>query len=196
MHNNNNNNEFEFESSQFSSHNNTQIESITNNCLKSRIRHEYKELSKIYVNNAANNNDDSIVLFYDTQTNTIKITINDKLNETINNEYTFIVDSNYPFESPLFHFNKQPYSHYLRLPSQRFSEHLKKFTSKTCLCCSSLSCKYNWSPAVKLTMFIDELNKIRQYKRNIVYKILSDKIKDKYLIDDVQLDSFLFPIVL
>ena len=189
MHNNNNNNEFEF--SQFSSHNNTQIESIRNNCLKSRITHEYKELSKIYANNAANNNDDSIVLFYDTQTNTIKFTIIDKLNE-----YTFIINSKYPFESPLFHFNKQPYSHYLRLPSQRFSEHLKKFTSKICFCCSSLSCKYNWSPAIKLIMFIDELNKIRQYKRNIVYKILSDKIKDKYLIDDVDLDSFLFPLVL
>lgn len=165
-------------------HNNKlQIESIRNNCLKSRITHEYKELSKIYAIN-----DESIVLFYDTQTNTIKI--------TINNEYTFIVNSKYPFESPLFHFNNQPYSHYLRLPSQRFSEHLKKFTSKTCLCCSSLCCKYKWSPAIKLTMFVDELNKIRQYKRNIVYKILSDKIKDKYLIDDIQLDSFLFPLVL
>jgi hypothetical protein len=42
-------------------------------------------------------------------------------------------------------------------------------------------------------MFIDELNKIRDYKRNIVYKILSEKIKDKYLIDDIDLDSFLFP---
>jgi hypothetical protein len=41
-------------------------------------------------------------------------------------------------------------------------------------------------------MFIDELDKIRQYKRNIVHKILADKVKDKYLIDDVDLDSYLF----
>jgi hypothetical protein len=41
-------------------------------------------------------------------------------------------------------------------------------------------------------MFIDELDKIRQYKRNIVYKILADQVKNKYLIDDVDLDSYLF----
>jgi hypothetical protein len=114
----------------------------------------------------------------------------EKLN---NNEYTFIVDRTYPFHSPRFYFNNKPYSYYLKLPSQKFSEYLKKFTNKSCLCCSSLCCKFNWSPAIKLRMFIEELNRIRQHKRNIVYKILAIQIKDKYLIDDVDLDSFLFP---
>jgi len=110
-----------------------------------------------------------------------------------NDNYSFIINRQYPFHSPRFCYNNQPYSYYLKFISQRFTEYLKKFTNKGCLCCSSLSCKYNWSPAIKLKMFIDELNKIREYKRNIVYKILSEKIKDKYLIDDIVLDSFLFP---
>ena len=36
-----------------SDNNNLQIESIRNNCLKSRITHEYKELSKVYLKNTS-----------------------------------------------------------------------------------------------------------------------------------------------
>jgi hypothetical protein len=164
----------------------TQIELIKEHCLKNRIKNEYKELTNIYTIN----NKYEIFISYDPIISQVMITLIEKNN---NNEYTFIVDRKYPFHPPRFHFNNQPYSHYLKLSSQRFTEYLKKFTNKACLCCSSLSCKYNWSPAIKLKMFIDELNIIRQHKRNIVYKILAEKVKDKYLIDDIDLDSFLFP---
>jgi ubiquitin-protein ligase len=168
--------------------NETQIDLISHKCLKGRVKNEYKELSNIY--NSNTNSD--IKILWDAELNNVIIEIDETLKNDNIDTYTFTVDRTYPFHSPKFHFNNEPYSHYLKLPSQRFSELLKKFINKTCLCCSSLSCKYNWSPAVKLKMFIDELNKIRQYKRNIVHKILADKVKDKYLIDDVDLDSFLF----
>ena len=169
-------------------HNKLQIELINHKCLKTRIRNEYKELSNIYTNI---NNNYTLILIYDTELHILKITIMENL-KNINNEYTFIIDSNYPFHSPIFHFNNKHYLQYLKLPSIRFSEQLKKITNEKCLCCSSLCCKYKWSPGIKLHMFIDELNKIRQHKRNIVYKILSDHIKDKYLIDDVDINCFLF----
>ena len=166
--------------------NNTEIELIEEKCLKNRIKNEYKELVNLYTSTT---NKYEIFVSYDPTITQVTIT----LYETkYNNEYTFIVGKKYPFHPPTFHFNNQPYSHYLKIPSQRFSEYLKKFTNKGCLCCSSLSCKYNWSPAIKLKMFMDELNKIRQLKRNVVYKILTEKVKDKYLIDDVDLESFLF----
>jgi hypothetical protein len=164
----------------------TQIESIKESCLKNRIKNEYKELANIYTKD----NNYEIFISYDSLTSKVTVSLIEK---NYNNEYTFIVDKNYPFESPVFRLNNQPYSHFLKFLSQRFTEHLKKFTKKSCLCCSSLSCKFNWSPAIKLKMFIDESKIIRQYKRNIVYKILADQIKDKYLIDDVDLDSFIFP---
>jgi hypothetical protein len=165
--------------------NNTEIELIEEKCLKNRIKNEYKELNNIYTK------EKKYEIFVNYETTISKVTIS-VIELASNNEYTFIVDKKYPFQPPMFHFNNHPYSYYLKLPSQRFSEYLKKFTNKACLCCSSLSCKYNWSPGIKLKMFIDELNKIRQYKRNIVYKILTEKVKDKYLIDDVDLESFLF----
>ena len=163
--------------------NELQIDLITSKCLKNRIKNEYKELSKIYNN---------VKILWDAELNNVIVEIyklykNDKIDT-----FTFTVNRTYPFHSPKFYYNNEPYSHYLRIPSQRFSQHLTKFTKKVCLCCSSLACKYNWSPAVKLRMFIAELDKIRQYKRNIVYKILADQVKDKYLIDDVDLDSYLF----
>jgi len=161
-----------------------QIDLIGSKCLKSRIKNEYKELSKIYNN---------VKILWDFELNNVVIEIQKVVDEDASTDtFTFVVDRTYPFHSPKFHFNNNPYSHYLRIPSQRFSQHLKRFTNKSCLCCSSLACKYNWSPAVKLHMFIAELDKIRQYKRNIVYKLLADQVKDKYLIDDVDLDSYLF----
>lgn len=163
--------------------NELQIDLITHKCLKSRIRNEYKELSKKYEN---------IKILWDDETKNVLIEIQDIIKDDEKDIFKFIVVEDYPFHSPNFYYNNKPYSHYLGIPSQRFSELLKKFVNKTCLCCSSLACKYNWSPGVKLKMFIDELNKLRQYKRNIVHKILADKVKDKYLIDDVDLDSFLF----
>ena len=163
--------------------NELQLELITHKCLKSRIRNEYKELSKKYEN---------IKILWDDETKNVLIEIQDIIKDDEKDIFKFIVVEDYPFHSPNFYYNNKPYSHYLGIPSQRFSELLNKFVNKTCLCCSSLACKYNWSPGVKLKMFIDELNKLRQYKRNIVHKILADKVKDKYLIDDVDLDSFLF----
>ena len=163
--------------------NELQIDLISHKCLKSRIRNEYKELTKKYEN---------IKLLWDDETKNILIEIHELVKHDVMDTFRFVVNREYPFHSPKFYYNNEPYSHYLRIPSQRFSQHLTTFTKKICLCCSSLACKYNWSPGVKLKMFIDELDKIRQYKRNIVHKILADKVKDKYLIDDVDLDSFLF----
>jgi len=163
--------------------NELQIDLITHKCLKARIKNEYKELSKKYKN---------IKIVWNEELNNVVIEIDQLFNDNNMEKFTFAVDRNYPFHSPKFHYNNEPYSHYLRMPSQRFSELLKKIVYKKCLCCSSLACKYNWSPAVKLHMFIAELDKIRQYKRNIVYKLLADQVKDKYLIDDVDLDTYLF----
>ena len=168
------------------------IETIKEKCLKNRIKNEYKELVNLYTNttNTTNTNKYEIFISYDPTISIVTITL---FETKYNNEYTFTINNKYPFQPPTFHFNNHPYSYYLKLPSEKFGQHLKQFTNKSCFCCSSLSCKNNWSPGIKLKMFIDELNKIRQHKRNIVYKILVELIKNSYLIDDIDLDSYLFP---
>ena len=164
--------------------NELQIESIKEKCLKSRIMHEYKELSKIYETG-------NIIVLYNNEQKQIIITINHNTNELIET-HTFIIDKSYPFSPPQYYYNNHCYLFYLRLPSQKFQRLLKKIYNKNCLCCTSLYCKYNWSPAIKLKIFIDEMNKIRQYKRNIVYKLLCDQIKETYLNDDIPIESFIF----
>jgi hypothetical protein len=95
-----------------------------------------------------------MILLYDTELCILKFIIMEKF-KNINNEYAFIIDRNYPFHPPIFHINNKNYLQYLKLPSNRFSEQLKKLTNESCLCCSSLCCKYKWSPAIKLYMFIN-----------------------------------------
>jgi hypothetical protein len=164
--------------------NEIQIGLITEKCLKTRIAREYKELSKIY-------NVDNIIVLYNNEQKQIIITINNNIHE-IMETHTFVIDKTYPFVPPLYHYNDRRYSYYLNLPSQKFKNIFKTIYKKDCLCCNSLNCKYNWSPAIKLNMFINELNKIRQYKRNIVYKLLCSQIKYTYLNDDIPIESFLF----
>jgi hypothetical protein len=43
-----------------------------------------------------------------------------------------------------------------------------------------------------LIHIIDEINLFRNYKKNIVNKIMADKIKEKYLIFDIDIESWLF----
>ena len=164
--------------------NELQIESIKEKCLKSRLMHEYKELSTIYTC-------DNIIVLYNNEQKNIVITINHKIND-IMEIHTFVIDKKYPFDPPKYYYNNKFYLIYLSLPSQKFQQLLKQIYNKDCLCCTSLYCKYNWSPGIKLKMFIDEMNKIRQCKRNIVYKLLCDQIKQTYLNDDIPIECFLF----
>ena len=161
--------------------NELQIESIKDKCLKSRIMHEYRELSKTYHN---------IIILYKEE-KLIEMTITSKTNNT-NEIHTFVIDKKYPFSPPIYHYNNHSYLHYLSLPSPKFVNVLKTLYNKSCLCCTSLYCKYNWSPAIKLHIFIDELSKIKKYKRNIVYKLLCDQIKRIFLNDDIPIERFLF----
>lgn len=163
-----------------------QLDCIKEICLKRRITNEFKELSAIF-------STQDISVSYNNENKTIVLNVFAKINDTSVNVYTFIVNRMYPFHGPTIQFNYKPYSHYLRLPSQRFSHYLKFFINKKCLCCSSFDCKYNWCPVIKFKMIINEIDTIQKYKRNIVYKILSDQLKDKFLIDDIDIDVFLFP---
>jgi hypothetical protein len=49
-----------------------------------------------------------------------------------------------------------------------------------------------WSCGCKFSNILDEIKSFRKIIIHIAYKILADKIKDKYLIDDIDLDSWLF----
>lgn len=111
------------------------------------------------------------------------------------NVYSFKLTKNYPFYPPkitinnrynLFEFSKQP--------SIRFSKVLKYLTGITCMCCASSLCVDNWQPSFRLNKIIDEIETFKNYKYSIIIKLMADKIKEKYLNINIDLDSWLFDV--
>lgn len=108
--------------------------------------------------------------------------------------YGFVITRDYPFRSPIIFFQNRPYLEFLRTRyiSKTEKDIFKKITGLNCFCCSSVNCGDNWSPGITLEKIIAEVQFIKRKKRDIVNKIIADKIKARHLIDDVDLDSWLF----
>ena len=98
----------------------------------------------------------------------------------------------YPFIPPKITINEKSYFDCLRLKSIRFNSVLKYLNGLNCLCCSSFLCRDHWSPAFTINKIFLEIEEFKQIKRNIVRKLLLDKVKEKYLVKDIDLDSWLF----
>ena len=93
--------------------------------------------------------------------------------EFINNNartYKFILTIQYPFYPPKM---------------------LKKIKGQDCLCCHSLNCSANWSPAIKLYHIIGEINNTLKFKRDIINLLLADKIKIKNNIPYAYIEEYL-----
>jgi len=108
------------------------------------------------------------------------------------NNYCFILNCNYPFHPPKLLINNIPYKEFLINGSIKYRELFTKMSGLICLCCNNIMSREKWSPANTLLNIIDEVNLFRTYKRNIVNKIMADKIKNKYLIADIDIESWLF----
>jgi len=106
--------------------------------------------------------------------------------------YEFHLPNTYPFSAPKVVVNSMLYNDFLRIHSPTFLTLLKKITKMNCLCCNSFLCGENWTPVAKLGKIIVEIRMFRKCKRDIVNKFYADKIKSKYLIEDVNLDEWLF----
>ena len=118
------------------------------------------------------------------------VTIVDYSTENLN-VYEFTTDS-YPFRVPKIRVNSSEYSEFLSIRTLTFQHLLKKIKGIACLCCNSYLCSDRWTPALKFVTIIEEIRMFRKYKREIINKFYADKIKDKFLISDIDLDSWLF----
>ena len=108
-------------------------------------------------------------------------------------KYKFIIPNYYPFKGPTTFFQDRPYIDYLRTnyPPKMFAIFQKITGKQSCFCCSSLNCSNNWKPVSKLVHIIEELHAIQKQKRDIINILFADKIKQKYLINDIDLNSWL-----
>jgi hypothetical protein len=151
-----------------------------------RIKRDVESLFQLYPHNK---------LYTDNSLNHIIINIYENKNDNENNSiYKFIIKKYYPFSSPDVYYKNLPYENVYKITSQREQKYLYLLTKKECLCCESVLCSNNWNITLNFFDIIKEINNYRKIKKNIFIKILADKIKDKYLVNDIDLDGYLFGI--
>jgi ubiquitin-protein ligase len=159
------------------------LENIDSKHVKNRIS---RELQKLEENCSLISIDNEFNESRNFDKNKYTVNILDNSNGLI---YSIIVTNSYPFKTPSVKINFRPYQEFLKIGS---TEHLKKIHKLNCLCCSTITCGNNWSPAFTMNHLIEEIRRLKGYKRDLIYKLLSDKIKLRYLIDDIDLDCWLF----
>jgi len=134
-----------------------------------------------------------------TKYNNIKIEISENkkivMNVNIQNyNISLELDYYYPFTEPIVLIDNDFISDFYKLPSNRMYQNLadNNLSSNCCFHCSSIISKRNWSPVRKVVDIIEEINNIINIKKKIYFSILINKIKTKYLIDDINIFKYLF----
>jgi hypothetical protein len=109
------------------------------------------------------------------------------------NKLVFILQKDYPFKVPknveindidyMYPIKNMPkridYLYYH--PNDAYYQETSKlefYPKSNCLCCSSLLCAANWSPACTIYYIINEINNHNNIKRHIMYKLLLKEIVD------------------
>jgi hypothetical protein len=168
-----------------------EIDRIQNGSIKKRITNELNEFKKqgAYMN-VEYKIDDIEKIDKEKSEPVLSITI---IMENENNVYNFDVASCYPFRPPKnFYINHINYKNYLSIHSSKTLQELKLYKGIGCLCCHTIFCGDNWTPLLGLKNFINEFKKIKEYRQYIIYKMLVEKIINKYLISDINLFQWLY----
>ena len=159
--------------------NNIELEKIQNRSIKNRIKNDcitlYKKYHHVLIEDAPNNTAIEAVEILNSKKRT----------------YKFVITPNYPFHPPKIYINGYPYMDMLQMRRDYEKVMVKKLRGNDCLCCHSLNCSANWSPAVRLYHIIDEINSILKFKKDIINLLLSAKIKIKYNIPYAYFDAYL-----
>jgi len=168
-----------------------ELENISTGAIRKRIKKELQDFKQNCSSISVNYSDYKYNNHYKVyEKPLLNITVMDKFYKN-KNVYSFMIDEYYPFKPPKIEINFINYSEFLRT-SPLFSKILHKIHNINCFCCSSITCLDNWSPSHTINHIILEIRKYKKYKKHLIYKILVDKIKNKYLIDDIDLDSWLY----
>lgn len=154
---------------------------VPSKCIRNRIKHELEKMYPLY-------NEITASLTADGE---LQVAVRNVDEWGFLQKYGFIIGENYPFRSPKIFYQGRKYWEFLRGRHTNLQT-LKKVTGKDCLCCSSFHCDDNWGPGNTLIHIIDEIRRIKQLKRAVINKLLADKIKARYLVTDIDLDSWMF----
>ena len=143
---------------------------------KRRIKRECEMLYETY---------SDLVLTYNSSERIEMVITEDK------STYKFIFNNSFPFQPPQIYYNGETYLDVLRLKCDYQKKLVKKYKNKDCLCCESYSCFDNWAPSIKLSDVIAEVKSNINFKKTMLNVLIAEKIKRKYLIDDIDINSYL-----
>jgi ubiquitin-protein ligase len=155
---------------------------FANSSVTNRLTNEFKFIK---------NNNYLQILSINITENLINIKILDK-NYSKNNIYTFLINKNYPFTQPNVFINNITYIQFMQIKSPETLKLLKEIWGYDCLCCSTYMCSDNWRPTIKILNIIEEIQFYRNIRLAIMYKILCNKISQKYLLKDIKLEEWLY----
>lgn len=166
---------------------------IANPPVRNRIKNE---ILKILNSGFCDSNDISINSVTDSDSNNYcLIYINNVKNKKI---YKFNITSSYPYLPPKLeiqlypYIEFKPYNYYLNFHSLDFKNKLYKHKGTKCFCCYTKICPENWTPTIT---FLDVINETIHYHnvcREIADRVMVDVIKRKYLIDDIDIITWLY----
>lgn len=109
-----------------------------------------------------------------------------------NNYYKFIISNYYPFNAPKLYINEKPILFYHEIKNLEFNKLLKKYTGIECFCCQTILCGNNWAPSFTFIHILNDINRYKDARHEIVVRIIVDVIKRKYLIDDTNIIEWLY----
>jgi len=110
-----------------------------------------------------------------------------------NNTYELDLQKDYPFKPPVnIRFNGIDYKKGLFYYSEKEQKILKKNYHMECLCCNTLLCGTNWTPACNISHIINEVDKIIKIQNEVLIISLCDEIREKYLCTFAELEKYLF----
>lgn len=162
------------------------LKNIDISFISKRIKYELLLLKKseIYVDD----NDVDIIKSNSNYKKEYQITIKNNNDKQL---YTFIISPNYPFIAPKLIINNIPYINLLTFKTQSYQNLLYKYKRKNCFCCDSIVCGENWGPQISLLNIINEVAMFHNECKEISIRIVVKIIKNKYLIDDINILEWL-----
>jgi ubiquitin-protein ligase len=120
---------------------------------------------------------ETINLSFTTDSDSLILTIIDNNITPQFNTFSFVLPNEYPFRAPKVIINGQSYISLLKFTSREKLNVLRSLTNKCCLCCNTITCNDNWSPALTFIDIISEIKENLKIIEKISLKIAFDKFK-------------------
>jgi ubiquitin-protein ligase len=145
---------------------------ILNNITPSVRRKRISAELKLFINKFG-----YINLSFTTDSDSLILTIVDNNITPQFNTFSFVIPNDYPFKPPNVIINGKNYTNLIKMNNSEKLNILKSLTNKSCLCCNTITCYDNWSPALTFIDIISEVNNNLRLIEKILLQISFNKFK-------------------